>query len=122
MKEECYSKIMFSTYISGCWLYTVIVLLVSPTALSSGLLPDEQVLLGKLFNEQQYDNSVRPVFNSSKNVEVMVGFTLIQIMDMVSHRLAYLNMSYLLYLLVSTSTPSCSHSEYLIHVFKSNLG
>lgn len=85
MKEEYYGKIMFSTYLSGCWLYTVIVLLVSPTALSSGLLPDEQVLLGKLFNEQQYDNSVRPVFNSSKNVEVMVGFTLIQIMDMVSH-------------------------------------
>ncbi|KAL4227437.1 acetylcholine-gated cation-selective channel [Mactra antiquata] len=50
--------------------------------LSSALLPDEQALMLKLFNDQQYDNSVRPVFNSSQNVEVQFGFTLIQIMDM----------------------------------------
>lgn len=74
----------FSRCVSELWTYTIMMLLLSPTVLSSGLLPDEQVLLGKLFNEQQYDNSVRPVFNSSKNVEVNVGFTLIQIMDMVS--------------------------------------
>ncbi|WAQ99871.1 ACHB3-like protein [Mya arenaria] len=57
-------------------------LLVARSVLSSGRLPDEQALMHRLFNEQQYDNSVRPVFNSSKNVEVQFGFTLIQIMDM----------------------------------------
>ncbi|CAI9719259.1 neuronal acetylcholine receptor subunit beta-4-like [Octopus vulgaris] len=43
-------------------------------------LPDEQRLLLKLFDN--YDTSVRPVYNSSKNVVVTFGFTLIQIMDM----------------------------------------
>ena len=46
-------------------------------------LPDEHDLLLKLFDNQSYDSSVRPVYNSSKNVEVTFGFTLIQIMDMV---------------------------------------
>ena len=69
----------------------VILLLMLPTVLSSGILPDEQRLLRKLFNEQQYDNSVRPVYNSSKNVEVRIGFTLVQIMDMVSGYKVLLN-------------------------------
>jgi hypothetical protein len=38
----------------------------------------------KIITDQHYDNSVRPVYNSSRNVEVSFGFTLIQIMDMVS--------------------------------------
>lgn len=50
--------------------------------LTSRPLPDEQELFKKLFNDQQYDNSVRPVYNSSENVVVEFGFTLIQIMDM----------------------------------------
>ncbi|KAJ8304992.1 hypothetical protein KUTeg_018575 [Tegillarca granosa] len=44
--------------------------------------PDEQRLLDKLFNPDRYDNSVRPVYNSSESVKVEFGFTLIQIMDM----------------------------------------
>ena len=47
------------------------------------VLPDEHDLLLKLFDSQSYDSSVRPVYNSSKNVVVTFGFTLIQIMDMV---------------------------------------
>lgn len=54
------------------------------TVSSDEVLPDEQKLLRKLFNDQSYDNSVRPVFNSSDNVMVSFGFTLIQIMDMVN--------------------------------------
>ncbi|KAL3865422.1 hypothetical protein ACJMK2_042812 [Sinanodonta woodiana] len=68
-------------------MYTVtshspFMLLLLSTVLSTEVLPDEQKLLNKLFNEQAYDNSVRPVYNSSRNVEVIFGFTLIQIMDM----------------------------------------
>ncbi|XP_053405864.1 neuronal acetylcholine receptor subunit alpha-7-like [Mercenaria mercenaria] len=69
----------------GNTLYSVIGCVLLSTAfnvLSSALLPDEQALLQKIFTDQQYDNSVRPVYNSSKNVEVQFGFTLIQIMDM----------------------------------------
>lgn len=51
--------------------------------------PDEQRLLDKLFNPDRYDNSVRPVYNSSESVKVEFGFTLIQIMDMVSTALVY---------------------------------
>ena len=51
--------------------------------LADDVLPDEHDLLQKLFNNQSYDSSVRPVFNSSHNVVVTFGFTLIQIMDMV---------------------------------------
>ncbi|XP_060601913.1 neuronal acetylcholine receptor subunit alpha-3-like [Ruditapes philippinarum] len=50
--------------------------------LSSAFLPDEQALMQKIITDQHYDNSVRPVYNSSRNVEVSFGFTLIQIMDM----------------------------------------
>lgn len=84
MTVKSENAIFVFPHVSGVRIYTVILLLMFHTALSSGLLPDEQALLSKLFNEQQYDNSVRPVFNSSKNVEVMIGFTLVQIMDMVS--------------------------------------
>ena len=51
--------------------------------ISNEVLPDEHDLLLKLFDSQSYDSSVRPVYNSSKNVVVTFGFTLIQIMDMV---------------------------------------
>ncbi|XP_021375385.1 neuronal acetylcholine receptor subunit alpha-10-like [Mizuhopecten yessoensis] len=51
-------------------------------ALCTECLPDEQRLVGKLFDKLTYDNSVRPVFNSSENVVVGFGFSLIQIMDM----------------------------------------
>ena len=54
-------------------------------ALGDEVLPDEHDLLQKLFDNQSYDSSVRPVFNSSHNVVVTFGFTLIQIMDMVSY-------------------------------------
>lgn len=47
-------------------------------------IPDEQRLLNEIFTSNHYDESVRPVFNSSENVRVTFGFTLIQIMDMVS--------------------------------------
>ncbi|WAQ99872.1 ACH1-like protein [Mya arenaria] len=62
--------------------HLLVCLLVARSVLSSGRLPDEQALMHRLFNDQQYDNSVRPVFNSSENVEVQFGFTLIQVMDM----------------------------------------
>lgn len=55
-----------------------------PVAAVTGKLPDEQRLLRRLFNPRVYDTSVRPVFNSSDNVEVFFNFNLIQIMDMVS--------------------------------------
>ncbi|XP_064609290.1 neuronal acetylcholine receptor subunit beta-3-like [Liolophura sinensis] len=45
-------------------------------------IPDEQRLLNEIFTSNHYDESVRPVFNSSENVQVTFGFTLIQIMDM----------------------------------------
>lgn len=45
-------------------------------------LPDEQRLLAKLLHN--YNSNVRPVINSSHSVEVVFGFSLIQIMDMVS--------------------------------------
>lgn len=45
-------------------------------------LPDEQRLLMKLL--KNYDSNVRPAMNSSVSVEVTFGFSLIQIMDMVS--------------------------------------
>ena len=48
------------------------------------VVPDEQRLVHELFNANKYDNSVRPVMNASQNVVVMFGYTLIQIMDMVS--------------------------------------
>ena len=48
------------------------------------MLPDEQRLVNELFNKSNYDNTVRPVMNASYSVEVKFGFTLIQIMDMVS--------------------------------------
>ena len=44
-------------------------------------LPDEQRLLRKLF--KVYTSDVRPVYNSSHNVQVIFNFNLIQIMDMV---------------------------------------
>ncbi|XP_071103597.1 neuronal acetylcholine receptor subunit alpha-10-like [Haliotis cracherodii] len=53
-----------------------------PVAAVTGKLPDEQRLLRRLFNPRVYDTSVRPVFNSSANVEVFFNFNLIQIMDM----------------------------------------
>ena len=75
----------------GRWLYYFWILsLIYPSAFSSSLHPDEQQLFYKLFNEQAYDNSVRPVFNSSHNVEVTFGFTLIQIMDMVRFSFLFL--------------------------------
>lgn len=58
-------------------------------ALCTECLPDEQRLVGKLFNKLTYDNSVRPVFNSSENVVVGFGFSLIQVMDMVSITFLY---------------------------------
>lgn len=51
-------------------------------AASARVIPDEQRLLNKVF--KNYDQSVRPVFNATKNVVVSFGLTLIQIMDMVS--------------------------------------
>ena len=47
-------------------------------------IPDEHRLVAKLFNKDRYDNSVRPVFNSSDYVNISFGFSLIQIMDMVT--------------------------------------
>lgn len=64
-------------------------------ATESPVLPDEQRLLDKLF--RTYDNSVRPVYNSTRNVEVAFGINLIQIMDMVCKQL---------------SSPSSSLSSY----------
>jgi len=78
-----------------CHVRVVYLLLVSWLVMTGGRvaaggrLTDEQALMERLFNEQQYDNSVRPVFNSSRNVVVTFGFTLIQIMDMV--RLSYIS-------------------------------
>ena len=65
-------------------LRTCLWLCILPLVLSEEVLPDEHDLLLKIFDGQSYDSSVRPVFNSSKNVVVSFGFTLIQIMDMVS--------------------------------------
>jgi hypothetical protein len=50
------------------------------------LLPDEQKLINNLglFDPDVYDKSVRPVYNSTWSVVVDFGFTLIQIVDMVS--------------------------------------
>lgn len=48
------------------------------------VLPDEQRLVEELFNKNKYDNSVRPVINASHSVVVKFGYSLIQIMDMVS--------------------------------------
>ena len=45
-------------------------------------VPDEQRLLDKLFIN--YDKNVRPILNSNDSVKVVLGFTLIQITDMVS--------------------------------------
>ena len=60
-----------------------LLLLLFHLVFSDEVLPDEHDLLLKLFDSQSYDSSVRPVYNSSKNVVVTFGFTLIQIMDMV---------------------------------------
>lgn len=50
------------------------------------LLPDEQKLINNLglFDPDIYDKSVRPVYNATWSVVVDFGFTLIQIVDMVS--------------------------------------
>ena len=64
-----------------------LLLLLFHLVLSGEVLPDEHDLLLKLFDSQSYDSSVRPVYNSSKNVVVTFGFTLIQIMDMVCNSL-----------------------------------
>ena len=45
-------------------------------------VPDEQRLLSKVLHN--YNKNVRPVFRSNDSVAVTLGFTLIQIMDMVS--------------------------------------
>lgn len=47
---------------------------------------DEQKLLEHIFVINDYDSNSRPVYNSTQNVEVTFGFTLIQILDMVSMR------------------------------------
>lgn len=66
-------------------LFTLLLYL-TPKSVSQQLLPDEQKLLNNLglFDAEIYDKSVRPVFNASKTVVVDFGFTLIQIVDMVS--------------------------------------
>ncbi|XP_076443988.1 neuronal acetylcholine receptor subunit alpha-10-like [Babylonia areolata] len=43
-------------------------------------VPDEQRLLAKVLHN--YNNNVRPVYNSNDSVPVTLGFTLVQIMDM----------------------------------------
>lgn len=53
-----------------------------PAHTGTRIIPDEQRLLNKMF--RNYDNSVRPVYNATKNVVVKFGLTLIQVMDMVS--------------------------------------
>jgi len=45
-------------------------------------VPDEQRLLTKI--ERNYDNRVRPVYNSTHRVTVKFALTLVQIIDMVS--------------------------------------
>jgi len=45
-------------------------------------VPDEQRLLTKI--QRNYDNRVRPVYNSSHRVTVKFALTLVQIIDMVS--------------------------------------
>ena len=66
-------------------LFLLLPCLISTKAVQQ-LLPDEQKLLHHLglFDPEIYDKSVRPVFNASKNVVIDFGFTLIQIVDMVS--------------------------------------
>lgn len=66
-------------------LFTLLLYL-TPKSVSQQLLPDEQKLLNNLglFDAEIYDKSVRSVFNASKTVVVDFGFTLIQIVDMVS--------------------------------------
>ena len=44
-------------------------------------IPDEQRLLARVLN--RYNQNVRPVINSNDSVAVTLGFTLIQVMDMV---------------------------------------
>ena len=65
-----------------CLLICCVLLSLWPS--TAVVLPDEQRLVHELFNANNYDNSVRPVMNASNNVVVMFGYTLIQIMDMVS--------------------------------------
>lgn len=75
-------KVIFCFAMPSHLHWAVMMLYCSVGCIKTNRLPDEQRLLLKLF--ENYDTSVRPVFNSSKNVVVNFGFTLIQIMDMVS--------------------------------------
>ena len=54
----------------------------SDAASGDAKVPDEQRLLAKLLNN--YERSVRPVFNASHSVLIQFGLTLIHILDMVS--------------------------------------
>lgn len=91
------------------------------TVSSDEVLPDEQKLLRKLFNDQSYDNSVRPVFNSSDSVMVSFGFTLIQIMDMVNTILFFYCFSYFHYVFLNTSTSfnriECAFEQMILRIF-----
>ncbi|XP_025078016.1 neuronal acetylcholine receptor subunit alpha-10-like isoform X2 [Pomacea canaliculata] len=68
----------FSLVLSTLVAHTMMPTLASADELQD--LPDEQRLLAKLLHN--YNSNVRPVINSSHSVEVVFGFSLIQIMDM----------------------------------------
>ena len=53
-----------------------------PIANNITKIPDEQLLIGRLF--RNYDPASRPVFNASKPVIVKFGLAFIQICDMVT--------------------------------------
>ena len=80
-------------------------------------LPDEHDLLLKLFDNQSYDSSVRPVYNSSKNVEVTFGFTLIQIMDMVRKEMLSISQKGGLYFRIAKTQLVCGLMQSSISLY-----